>query len=165
MTQNIRSWTNGLVGNFLNLFSSTLGIVLNSLLVIVVTIMLLANPTPYKQIFLLMFPAFYRQRVQTILKKIESNVLTPIVMKRQVSLLPAVTLLSQVAFAVFFGILGLFLALPITVVARVWLKEIIVKDILERWQLNKEHNHFNNRKSKAKKILFDRKMLHDLSYI
>ncbi len=235
LTQNIRSWTNGLVGNFLNLFSSTLGIVLNSLLVIVVTIMLLANPTPYKQIFLLMFPAFYRQRVQTILKKcernlggwaigilfnmaviailsgiglwllgirlplansllagiltfipnlgpilsvvpptamalldapwkalaviilyiviqqIESNVLTPIVMKRQVSLLPAVTLLSQVAFAIFFGILGLFLALPITVVAQVWLKEIIVKDILDRWQLNKEHNHFNSRKSKAKK--------------
>ncbi len=222
LTQNVQSWTNGLISNFFNLFSSTLGIVLNSLLVIVVTIMLLANPTPYRQIFLLMFPAFYRRRVQTILKKceknlggwaigilfnmaviailsgiglwalgirlplancflagiltfipnlgpvlsvvpptamalldapwkalaviilyiviqqVESNILTPIVMKRQVSLLPAITLLSQVAFAVFFGILGLFLALPITVVAQVWLKEIVVKDILDRWQ--KEHD-------------------------
>ena len=220
LTQNIQSWTNGLIGNFFNLFSSTLGIFLNSLLVIVVTIMLLANPTPYRQIFLLTFPAFYRQRVQTILKKceknlggwaigilfnmaaiailsgiglwalgirlplancllagiltfipnlgpvlsvvpptamalldtpwkaaavvilyiviqqVESNILTPIVMKRQVSLLPAITLLSQVAFAVFFGILGLFLALPITVVAQVWLKEIVVKDILDRWQID-----------------------------
>ena len=227
LTQNVQSWANGLIGNFFDLFSSTLGIFLNSLLVIVVTIMLLANPTPYRQIFLLMFPAFYRQRVLTILKKceknlggwavgiffnmtaiailsgiglwalgiklplansllagiltfipnlgpvisvvpptamalldapwkavavvilyiviqqVESNILTPIVMKRQVSLLPAITLLSQVAFAVFFGILGLFLALPITVVAQVWLKEIVVKDILDRWQPKKNLNNFH----------------------
>ena len=194
LTQNVQSWTNGLISNFFDLFSSTLGVVLNSLLVIVVTVMLLANPTAYRQIFLLMFPAFYRRRVQTILQKceknlggwaigilfnmaviailsgiglwalgirlplancllagiltfipnlgpvlsvvpptamalldapwkalavvilyiviqqIESNVLTPIVMKRQVSLLPAITLLSQVSFAVFFGVLGLFSA-------------------------------------------------------
>lgn len=218
ITRNLESWLNRFVGNFFDLFSSTLGIFLNSLLVIVVTIMLLTSPTPYRQVFLLMFPAFYRRRVQTILKKceknlggwaigilfnmaviailsgigllilgirlplansllagiltfipnlgpvlsvipptamalldspwkalgviilyiviqqVESNVLTPIVMKRQVSLLPAITLLSQVAFAIFFGILGLFLALPITVVAQVWLKEILVKDILDRWQ-------------------------------
>lgn len=220
LTQNVQFWMDGFIGNFFNLFSSTLGIFLNSLLVIVVTIMLLANPTPYRQIFLLAFPAFYRRRVQTILQKceknlggwaigilfnmtaiailsgiglwalgirlplancllagiltfipnlgpvlsvvpptamalldtpwkaaavvilyiaiqqVESNILTPIVMKRQVSLLPAITLLSQVAFAVFFGILGLFLALPITVVAKVWLKEVIVKDILDRWQID-----------------------------
>ena len=222
LTQNIRSISSNLIDNFFSLFSSTLTIVLNSLLVIVVTIMLLSNPTPYRQIFLLMFPAFYRPRIQTILKKceknlggwvigilfnmaviaimsgigllalgvrlplansllagiltfipnlgpvlsvipptamalldapwkaaavvilyiviqqVESNILTPIVMNRQVSLLPAVTLLSQVAFAVFFGILGLFLALPITVVAQVWLKEVVVKDILDRWQPNRD---------------------------
>jgi len=244
LTQNIRSWLNGFVGNFFNLFSSTLGIFLNSLLVVVVTIMLLANPTPYRQIFLLMFPVFYRKRIQFILTKceknlggwaigilfnmaviailsgiglwalgirlplancllagfltfipnlgpvlsvipptamalldapwkalavivlyiviqqIESNILTPIVMKKQVSLLPAFTLLSQVAFAVFFGVLGLFLALPITVVAQVWLKEILVKDILDRWQPIKDrdrHNHSNsrpnNRQSERQQVL------------
>ena len=240
LTQNVQSWFSGLVGNFFNLFSSTLGIVLNSLLVVVVTIMLLANPTPYRQVFLLMFPAFYRRRIQIILTKceknlggwaigilfnmaviailsgiglwalgirlplancllagmltfipnlgpvlsvippavmglidapwkalaviilyvviqqIESNILTPIVMKRQVSLLPAITLLSQVAFAVFFGILGLFLALPITVVAQVWLKEILVKDILDLWEPNSDRfnsKYFNNRKQNNKKVL------------
>lgn len=221
LTQNLQSWLNKFIGNFFDLFSSTLGMFLNSLLVVVVTIMLLASPTPYRQVFLLMFPAFYRKRVQVILQKceknlggwaigilfnmaviailsgiglwalgvrlplancllagiltfipnlgpvlsvvpptamalldapwkalavvilyiviqqVESNILTPIVMKKQVSLLPAITLLSQVAFAVFFGILGLFLALPITVVAQVWLKEVLVKDILDRWQPQK----------------------------
>ena len=74
-------------------------------------------------------------------------------MERQVSLLPAVTLLAQVAFAVFFGILGLFLALPITVVAQVWLKEILVKDILDPWQID-DNNKFNARKLRTKnKIL------------
>jgi predicted PurR-regulated permease PerM len=67
------------------------------------------------------------------IQQIESNILTPLVMKKQVSLLPAITLLSQVAFAVFFGLLGLFLALPIVVVAQVWLREILVKDILNQW--------------------------------
>lgn len=234
LTQNLRAWTNGLINNFFSLFSSTLTIVINSLLVIVVTIMLLVNPTPYRQTFLLIFPAFYRRRIQTILNKcennlagwaigilfnmaaiailsgiglwalgirlplancllagiltfipnlgpvlsvvpptamalldapwkalavvilyvviqqVESNILTPIVMKRQVSLLPAITLLSQVAFAVFFGIFGLFLALPITVVAQVWLKEIVVKDILDRWQGGQENNkklHLKTNKS------------------
>lgn len=235
LTQNIQSVMDQLVGNFFGLFSSTLTIVLNSLLVIVVTIMLLSNPTPYRQMFLLMFPAFYRQRVQTILKKceknlggwaigilfnmaviailsgigllflgvrlplansllagmltfipnlgpvlsvvppaamalldapwkaaaviilyiviqqVESNVLTPIVMEKQVSLLPAITLLSQVAFAVFFGLLGLFLALPITVVAQVWFKEVLVKDILDRWQIEDDFNKFNSRKLGIKK--------------
>lgn len=230
LTQNIQSWANELIGNFFDLFSSTLGIVLNSLLVIVITIMLLVNPTPYRQSFLLLFPAFYRRRIQTILNKceqnlggwavgilfnmavittlsgigllvlgvkfplansllaglltfvpnvgptlsvipptamalldvpwkaaavvilyiiiqqVESNILTPVVMKKQVSLLPAFTLLAQVSFAVFFGIFGLFLALPITVVAQVWIKEIIVKDILDRWQINNNERNFKSSK-------------------
>lgn len=235
LSENIQSYLDRFIDNFFGLFSITLAVVLNSLLVIVVTIMLLSNPTPYKQMFLLMFPAFYRQRVQTILKKceknlggwavgilfnmaviavlsgigllalgvrvplancllagiltfipnlgpvlsvvppaamalidapwkavavvilyiliqqVESNILTPVVMQKQVSLLPAVTLLSQVAFAVFFGILGLFLALPITVVAQVWLKEVLVKDILDRWQIDNDINRFNYRKIGLKK--------------
>ena len=232
--QNLQSWIDKLFANFLDIFSSTLGVFINSLLVVVVTIMLLAKPTPYKQTFLLMFPAFYRSRVQTILKKceknlggwaigtlfnmaviavmsgigllalgirlplansllagiltfipnlgpvlsvippaamalldapwkalavvilyvliqqIESNILTPVVMAKQVSLLPAITLLAQVAFAVFFGILGLFLALPITVVAQVWLKEVLVKDVLDRWQI--EQNFKGNKLKYARSV-------------
>ena len=48
-------------------------------------------------------------------------------MKQQVSLLPAITLLAQAAFAVFFGFIGLFLALPLTVVAQVWINEVIIQ--------------------------------------
>lgn len=69
-----------------------------------------------------------------VVQQIETNLLTPFVMAQQVSLLPAITLLSQVFFATFFGFLGLLLALPLTVVGQVWLQEIVVKDILDRWE-------------------------------
>lgn len=69
------------------------------------------------------------------IQQIEGNVLTPWVMSRQVSLLPAVTLLAQVLFAVSLqlGFLGLFLALPLAVVAQVIVREIVIKDILDTW--------------------------------
>ena len=214
----LQAWADGLMNNFFSLFSGTLNVALNTLLVIVVTIMLLANPKPYRQIFLLLFPAFYRSRVDEILDECETNlsgwaigtlfnmtvitfcsgiglwilgvrlalanallaglltfipnlgptisvipptilalidapwkagaviilyiiiqqvegvILTPLVMEKQVSLLPAVTILSQVAFATFFGIFGLFLALPIIVVAMVWLKKSLIEDFLNQWQ-------------------------------
>ena len=68
-----------------------------------------------------------------VIQQLESSVLTPIVMKQQVALLPAVALVAQVICAIFFGPLGLFLALPIVVVAQVWVKELLVKDILNNW--------------------------------
>lgn len=215
---NLQDWVTKLFDNFFTFFSSSLSIILNGLLVVVVTIMFLASPHPYRRIFISAFPAFYRRRIDEVLdecedalggwavgilfnmsviaifsgiglwilgvqlplanaliaglltfipnigpvlsvipptalalmnapwqavaviilyvliQQLESNVLTPLVMKKQVSLLPAVTLLSQVAFAVFFGILGLFLALPIAIVLQIFLREILVKDILDRWQ-------------------------------
>jgi len=69
-----------------------------------------------------------------IVQNIESYVLTPTVMAKQVSLLPAVTLIAQIFFAQSFGLLGLLLALPLTVVAKVWLEEVFFKDIMDRWQ-------------------------------
>lgn len=69
-----------------------------------------------------------------LIQQLESNVLTPLVMQKQVSLLPAVTLISQLIFASFFGFLRLFLALPIVVVAQIWIKEILIIDILNSWQ-------------------------------
>ena len=68
-----------------------------------------------------------------VIQQLEGLVLTPLVMKQQVSLLPAVTLIAQVIAALFFGILGLFLALPLVVVIQIWAKELLVKDILDRW--------------------------------
>ncbi|WP_017326812.1 AI-2E family transporter [Synechococcus sp. PCC 7336] len=68
-----------------------------------------------------------------ILQNIETGVLTPLVMARQVSLLPGLILLAQLFFASFFGFLGLFLALPLAAVLQVWLREVVIVDVLDRW--------------------------------
>ncbi|MBE9014575.1 AI-2E family transporter [Chroococcidiopsis sp. CCALA 051] len=216
LTQQLQSLLSSLFGNFLTLFSNSIGIILNCVVVLVLTIMLLANPAPYRRSFILLFPSSYRHRVEEILQQcevglggwvtgilfnmaiiavlngtallilqvplalangvlsgistfvpnvgpflstipavllalldspgkavavlvayiiiqqVESNVLTPLIMKRQVSLLPAVTLASQLIFASFFGFLGLFLALPLLVITQVWIKELLVKDVLNK---------------------------------
>lgn len=67
-----------------------------------------------------------------IVQNLESYWVSPLVMKQQVSLLPALTLLAQLFFAAFLGLLGLLLALPLAVVLKVWLSEAFVKDILDR---------------------------------
>ena len=214
---------NRLLGGGFSLVSNSLNVVLNLLVVIILTLMLLADPAPYRRSFIRLFPSFYRRRVDEILEKcnvalrgwlvgilfnmfvisslsflgllilgiplalaqaalagvltfipnigpafsvvppiaialldapwksvavlviyfliqqIETNILTPLVMAQQVSLLPAVTLMAQVFFATFFGFFGLLLALPLTVVGQVWLKEVIVKDILDQWHHNNEN--------------------------
>ncbi|WP_254565920.1 AI-2E family transporter [Oscillatoria sp. HE19RPO] len=204
-------------GGFFNIFSNSLDFVLNLLLVLVLIVMLLANPTLYREGFMLLFPAFYRRRVDEILQGCEHNlvgwavgrifnmvfigvasalglwvigiplalvngmisglvtyipnigpivgsippialafldspvkgvivivfylfieqleglVLTPMVMENEISLPPAVTLTSMLIFSQFFGLLGLFLALPIVAVLQVWLKEVLVKDVMNKW--------------------------------
>jgi len=218
LNQNLHAWATGLFGNLFAIFSNSLAVVLNVLLVFVLTIMLLANPSQYRRIFILIFPSFYRRRVDDILsecevnligwirgtifdmfvigvvtyigllvlqvplplvnallagllefipnlgptlsvippmllslldapwkagavlvlyiliQQFESNILVPIVMRSQASLLPAVTVFSVVVFAIFFGFLGLFLSIPLTIVLQVWLKEVLVKDILDKWR-------------------------------
>lgn len=79
-----------------------------------------------------------------LVQQLETNILTPYVMAKQVSLMPAVTLMSQVFFTTFFGFLGLLLALPLTVVGQVWLKEILVKDVLDKWHLPGTHFERNS---------------------
>jgi predicted PurR-regulated permease PerM len=206
-----------LVGRSLAVFSSSLGVILNLLLLIVLTIMMLVQPTAYRHVFVILFPAFYRRRVEEILdecevslgkwvvgalismlavalmsvvglyalgipyplaqgilagllnfipnlgptlsvvlpmglalldapwkslavfilyfiiQQIESSLLTPYIMAQQVSLLPALTLLAQVFFASSFGFLGLLLALPLSVVVKVWVNAVIIEDVLNRW--------------------------------
>jgi predicted PurR-regulated permease PerM len=73
-----------------------------------------------------------------IIQNIESYLLTPTVMAKQVSLLPALTLTAQIFFTGAFGVLGLLLALPLAVVAKTWIEEALFKDILDKWG-NDEH--------------------------
>ena len=89
------------------------------------TIALLDAPWKSVAVFVLYF----------LVQQLETNLLTPYVMAQQVSLMPAVTLMSQVFFATFFGFLGLLLALPLTVVGQVWLHEILIKDVLDQWHV------------------------------
>jgi predicted PurR-regulated permease PerM len=91
-------------------------------------IALLDNPWKAVAVFVLYF----------IIQQAESNFITPVVMAHQVSLLPAVTLISQLFFVTFFGFLGLFLALPLTVVAKIWVQEVLIKDVLDNWNNNEE---------------------------
>lgn len=48
--------------------------------------------------------------------------------------LPAITLLTQLFFAIAFGIPGLFLSLPLTIIGRIWFTEVVLRDILNHWR-------------------------------
>ena len=218
LTQQLQTWLGGLLGNFFAVINNSLAAAINLLLFLVLTIMLLVNPTPYRHTFILAFPAFYRRRVNEILdecenslvgwirgtllamlvigvvsfiglsilgvplplvnaliagllefipnvgptlsiippallalldapwkagavillylgiQQFESLVLVPIIMKQEVDLLPVFTILAVVVFANFFGFLGLFLAIPLLIVCQIWIKEVLVKDVLNKWQ-------------------------------
>ena len=204
-----------LVNRFFLVFSNTLSLTVNVLLVLVVMLMMLLNPQPYRRLFKVIFPSSMRRTVDQVLdhcedaiagwfigitfnmvviavmsmiglwllgvplvlangllagllafipnigpvvsvippvaialleapwkaiaviglyiliQQIESNLLTPFVMKQQVNLLPAITLLAQVVFSLFFGFLGLLLALPLALTLQQWLNEFWVKRYAE----------------------------------
>jgi predicted PurR-regulated permease PerM len=69
------------------------------------------------------------------IQQFESNLLTPFIMAQQVSLLPAVTLSAQIFFTIALGPLGLVMSIPLTVVTQIWIKEVLIKDVLDRWHL------------------------------
>jgi predicted PurR-regulated permease PerM len=68
-----------------------------------------------------------------VIQNIESYWLTPAIMAKQVSLLPAVTLTAQVFFASIFGPLGLLMALPLAVVAKIWIEGVLFEDVMDQW--------------------------------
>ncbi|RUT05194.1 AI-2E family transporter [Dulcicalothrix desertica PCC 7102] len=71
--------------------------------------------------------------VYFVIQQTEGNFITPLIMAQKVSLLPAVTLIAQLFFLNFFGFLGLLLALPLTVVTKIWTQEVLIKDVLDEW--------------------------------
>ncbi|BAB74862.1 AI-2E family transporter [Anabaena sp. FACHB-709] len=218
LLEQLQPWVTSLTQQAIALFSTSVTALLETLLVIVLTLMLLANPQPYRRVFIRFFPNFYRHRVDEILTRcatglgnwtvgalmemlfigilsglglwilqvplalahavlagllnfipnigptlsvflpmaiafldapwkalavlilylviqnVESYWLTPTIMAKQVALLPAVTLTAQIVFVTLFGALGLLLALPLAVVAKTWIQEVLFKDILDKWQ-------------------------------
>jgi len=216
-TRQVGPLAGDLLGNFFTFFSNSLGVLLQVLLVTILTIMLLANPTSYRDMALRLFPSFYRRRadeiftaceasllnwmggivinslfvatlsaiglvilnvqfvfahallagvfnfipnigptasaifpvsvalldnplkalavivVYVVIQNLESYWFSPMVMQKQVSLLPAVTLTAQIFFATFLGLMGLILALPLAVVSKTWIEEALLKDVFDRW--------------------------------
>lgn len=98
-----------------------------SLSVIFPAMVALISPEPWKVVPVIVW--------YVIIQQIESYWLTPTVMARQISLPPAFTLIAQICFATIFGFLGLVLALPLAVVAKICLQELLVKDILDQWEI------------------------------
>ena len=223
LNQQLQPAIRSFAGGSFAVFSSSLSAILNFLFLLILTLMLLAQPNAYRKAFICLFPSFYRRRIDGILtecevslgkwvggsilsmvvvailsligllalgiplalaqailagllnfipnvgptigviipmaialldepwkavaifviyfliQQFESSFLTPYIMAQQVSLLPAITLVAQVFFTTFFGFLGLLLALPLTVVAKVWINAILIEDILDRWQYPRRH--------------------------
>ncbi|MGJ3245383.1 MAG: AI-2E family transporter [Elainellaceae cyanobacterium] len=220
LIQQAASLSQQIFGNFFTFFSNSLSVLLQLLLVIILTLMLLADPIAYRQLILRLFPSFYRRRADSIftscesalinwlgavsissgfvalvsglglsvlqvkfvfahallagvfnflpnigptisavfpilvalldspgkaiavvalylvIQNLESYWFSPMVMQKQVSLLPAATLIAQIFFATFLGPLGLVLALPLTVVVKTWVEEAAIKDFLDQWHSN-----------------------------
>lgn len=67
-----------------------------------------------------------------VIQQLESNVLTPVVMRGTVRLPPALTVLFQTLMAVIFGFLGLLLAVPILAVVVVLVKTLYVEPMEAR---------------------------------
>lgn len=214
INQQIASLATKVFNNFFAFFSNSTAVALQLLLILVLTLMFLAEPLAYRNLLLQLLPSSYRERAQEIINKnevgllawlkgvsinsifvtvfcglgllllgipfvltnaliagvfnfvpnigpglsvvfplaaallnspekailvvlwyvivqnVESYWFSPLVMKKQVNLLPGATLIAQMFFASFLGFLGLVLALPLAVVAKTWIEEALVKDFL-----------------------------------
>ncbi|MBF2057040.1 MAG: AI-2E family transporter [Cyanobacterium sp. T60_A2020_053] len=217
--EQLRPILNDLVSRGVNFVSGFFGILLSSLLLLALTLMILVDPSPYRDGFIRLFPKFYRPRINQILKlceidlqewltdtliKISSALLLscfilfvlqiplvfaqgfltgilvlipyigttisviaptaiallispwkpwavvlfyvlmyqiieyyiiPKLRKNRLKLAPANVIIGEVFFASLLGILGLFLALPLTIIGQIVVREVVVKDILDKFTL------------------------------
>jgi predicted PurR-regulated permease PerM len=64
------------------------------------------------------------------IQAVESNLLTPLIQKKMISLPMAMVLIAQVALGLFTGVLGIVLAVPLVAVLIVFIKMAYIKDVL-----------------------------------
>jgi predicted PurR-regulated permease PerM len=222
--QQLQPLVNQIAGRGLNVFYNTLAIPLGLLLLIVLSVMLLADPGAYRRGLIRFFPAFYRPRLSQILTRAEvaleiwlktllfnifsisilsffalsllqvrlplaqallaglltliptigplvslltasaiafldspfkalaimaaysliqhldHHYLSPHFVRQPLPLLRGLLLLAQVFFASVFGVLGLILAVPLTLVSQVLIQEIVLQDILDCWYQPQEES-------------------------
>jgi predicted PurR-regulated permease PerM len=80
-----------------------------------------------------------------LIQSIESYVLVPIIFKRTVSISPVITLASLVLFGILAGPLGIILATPLVAAIQLLLKELYIKDYLEKDLPEESDNSFESR--------------------
>ena len=90
------------------------------------------SAVPSAMIALLKGPEFvaYVLALYLFLHLLEGYVLYPVIQSKAVDLPPALTLVAQALMGEMFGVLGLFVAAPLTVVAMVLLKMLYIEDTL-----------------------------------
>ena len=102
-------------------FVPTIGPTAATLLPLAVS--LLVSPAKVLQVLVL----------RLVLQNAEAFLLTPVLLKRTVNLLPTVALMAQLCLGALLGLPGLLLALPLVVVLQVLCEEVLVRDIMDRW--------------------------------
>jgi len=68
--------------------------------------------------------------VLVVVQQVESNLITPVIADRMISIAPAVALFAVVAMGVLFGPLGLLLGFPLAIVLDIAVRRLYVKDML-----------------------------------
>ena len=66
-----------------------------------------------------------------VVQQLESNMITPLIQRRMVSLPPVVTVFAILCFGLLFGPLGLVLATPLAVVTYVLVTRLYIRELLE----------------------------------
>jgi predicted PurR-regulated permease PerM len=84
---------------------------------------LLVSPAKMVQVLLL----------RLILQNAEAFLLTPVLLRRTVNLLPTVALTAQLCLGALLGLPGVLLALPLVVVLQVLSEEVLVKEVMDHW--------------------------------
>ena len=84
---------------------------------------LLVSPTKMLQVLVL----------RLILQNAEAFLLTPVLLRRTVNLLPTVALTAQLCLGALLGLPGVLLALPLVVVLQVIFEEVLVKEVMDQW--------------------------------
>ena len=71
--------------------------------------------------------------LRLILQNAEAFLLTPVLLRRTVNLLPTVALTAQLCLGALLGLPGVLLALPLIVVLQVLYEEVLIKEVMDHW--------------------------------
>ena len=68
-----------------------------------------------------------------VLQNLEAFLLTPLLLRKTVNLLPTVALMAQLSLGALLGLPGVLLALPLVVVMQVLMHRVVVERVMDRW--------------------------------